>query len=302
MNDITLQQIQAFLEIAKCRSLSKAANELFISQPALSKMLQRLEAGIGLPLFFRNNQGVELTDAGRELHLAFKSLHDNLEQAINWVRQTTFANKFLHIAVPLNFDCSESFAPLKRIISSYERRYNGVTVLETLFELKSLCQSLEFGGIDLMLIPGYAVNSIPYVKRRRVFDFRYCLVVPKDFPATDLSNPLLFNDVTLLAMTSADDINDMETMGHICREIGFVPSEIKFPPNSETILHAVCRGRGIGLCWFMDRPGSYDKLRFIPLEPEIVDTHLDVVWNPDKLSQEAQWFLNMLPDQDPPDC
>jgi DNA-binding transcriptional LysR family regulator len=297
MSDITLQQIQAFLEIARCHSLSKAADEMFISQPALSKMLRRLESGIGLPLFFRNSQGVELTEAGRGLYLAFKSLHDNLELTINWARRLTVGRKFLHIAVPLNFDRAESFAPCKSILQKYEKKYTDVTVMETLFDLKDLCKSLEFGGIDLMFAPSYAVSNHLYVERRRVFDFQYCLVVPEDFPAVDLLDPMLFNNMTLFAMPSTDDIGDMGFTERMCQQLGFVPSEFKFPPNSDTILHAVLRGRGIGLCWIMD-PGTVKGIRFLPLNSDIVDTHIDVVWTPGKLTQEAQMFLNMLPQRE----
>ncbi|MDR1217702.1 MAG: LysR family transcriptional regulator [Oscillospiraceae bacterium] len=298
MSDITLQQIQAFLEIAKCRSLSKAANEMYISQPALSKMLRRLEAGIGLPLFFRNNQGVELTEAGRGLYLAFKSLHDNLELTISWARRMTFARKFLHIAVPLNFDCSANFAPLKDIISKYEKKYADVTVMETLLDLKYLCQSLEFGGIDLIFAPSYAVSGLPYIKRRHVFDFRYCIAVPADFPAQSLDDPQQFNNMTLFAMPSVDDIGDTGFAERVCRELGFVPSEIKFPPNPDTIFHAVRRGLGVGLCWLMEPPGAPPNIRFLPLNTAPSDTCLDAVWNPDKLSQEAQRLLNMIPRRD----
>ncbi len=61
-----LEQIERVVEIAKTQSISKAAENLFISQPQLSLSIKNLENEIGCQLFKRNNRGVEITPFGRE--------------------------------------------------------------------------------------------------------------------------------------------------------------------------------------------------------------------------------------------
>jgi len=58
-------QLTGFVEIARRRRLGRAANELFITQPALTARIQRLEAELGVPLFLRTPAGMRLTDPGR---------------------------------------------------------------------------------------------------------------------------------------------------------------------------------------------------------------------------------------------
>src|SRR5215211_5926377 len=58
-------QLAGFVEIARQRRLGRAANELFITQPALTARIQRLEAELGVPLFLRTPAGMRLTDPGR---------------------------------------------------------------------------------------------------------------------------------------------------------------------------------------------------------------------------------------------
>jgi DNA-binding transcriptional LysR family regulator len=60
-----LAQVEGFLEVARRSNLSRAAEALFITQPALTARLRALEAEIGSPLFRRGRRGMALTDAGR---------------------------------------------------------------------------------------------------------------------------------------------------------------------------------------------------------------------------------------------
>jgi DNA-binding transcriptional LysR family regulator len=61
---VLLQQLVAFVETARRQSVSRAAEVLFISQPALTARLKGLEADLGAQLFTRTSRGMRLTDAG----------------------------------------------------------------------------------------------------------------------------------------------------------------------------------------------------------------------------------------------
>ena len=63
-----LEQFRYVAEVSKCRSMSKAAKKLFISQSALNQQLLRLERDLGIPLFHRVKQGMIPTYAG-EIYL-----------------------------------------------------------------------------------------------------------------------------------------------------------------------------------------------------------------------------------------
>ncbi|PEI90109.1 LysR family transcriptional regulator [Bacillus pseudomycoides] len=71
------EAVQSFIEVKHTRSLSKASKLLHISQPALSKQIQRLEADLGVKLLKRSAQGVELTEAGE---LFIKRIEPIIEQ------------------------------------------------------------------------------------------------------------------------------------------------------------------------------------------------------------------------------
>ena len=78
--DFNLAQYKIFYEVAKTGNISKAAKELYISQPAISKSISKLEDSLGTVLFTRNSRGVQLTNEGQVLFEYTQSAFDALSQ------------------------------------------------------------------------------------------------------------------------------------------------------------------------------------------------------------------------------
>lgn len=74
---VNLELYRVFYTVAKCGSLTKAAQELFISQPAVSQSIKQLEGQLGVALFNRTHRGMELSAAGGKL--IFKQVEEALQ-------------------------------------------------------------------------------------------------------------------------------------------------------------------------------------------------------------------------------
>ena len=61
---VNLELYRVFYTVAKCGSLTRAADELFISQPAVSQAIKQLESQLGTTLFNRTHRGMELSEQG----------------------------------------------------------------------------------------------------------------------------------------------------------------------------------------------------------------------------------------------
>ncbi len=81
-NNLNLYYI--FYSVAKCKNISGAAKELYISQPAISKVISKLEQNLNTILFIRNSRGVTLTPEGEILYeqikSAFQCIHNGEEK------------------------------------------------------------------------------------------------------------------------------------------------------------------------------------------------------------------------------
>jgi LysR family transcriptional regulator, low CO2-responsive transcriptional regulator len=76
----TLHQLRLFEAVARRLSFTRAAEELFLTQPTVSMQIKQLAEDVGLPLFEQIGKKISLTDAGRELHETTREMFDALSR------------------------------------------------------------------------------------------------------------------------------------------------------------------------------------------------------------------------------
>lgn len=83
-----LSQLREFAAVARCRNMTKAAQQLSLAQPSLSKSIRRLEEELGARLFFRSRRGMELTHEGEILLQAAEEIFPVLDGAAREIRRS----------------------------------------------------------------------------------------------------------------------------------------------------------------------------------------------------------------------
>ena len=78
MNDLNMNSLKIFLEVANSNSFLEASNKLYVSQPAISKSMSKLEENLNVTLFYRANKGISLTPSGEILYNYLKKAEDLL--------------------------------------------------------------------------------------------------------------------------------------------------------------------------------------------------------------------------------
>lgn len=83
---MNFRQLEYFAAVAEAKSISRAARELHVAQPPISRQISMLEDELGVCLFLRNNKGIELTEAGRSLYQQSQQMFQNLRLMADSVR------------------------------------------------------------------------------------------------------------------------------------------------------------------------------------------------------------------------
>jgi LysR family nitrogen assimilation transcriptional regulator len=113
------KQLQTFLAIAECGSATKAAQLLHIVQPAISRQMRLLEEDLGAPLFVRERNGMDLTEAGRTLLERARRVMKELEEARAEVKPSNgLASGFVNVGMPSSICdllAGELVATIKRL-------------------------------------------------------------------------------------------------------------------------------------------------------------------------------------------
>ena len=83
---MNFRQLEYFTTAARLKSISKAAQELHVAQPPVSRQIALLEDELGVCLFLRTNKGIELTEAGQSLYVQSKHIFQSMHTMIDSVR------------------------------------------------------------------------------------------------------------------------------------------------------------------------------------------------------------------------
>lgn len=84
---MSISQIEYFVAVAEAGSVTRAASQLFISQPPLTRQIQALEDELGVLLFSRTNKGVTLLPAGERFMMHAKCILSAVSAAKHAVRE-----------------------------------------------------------------------------------------------------------------------------------------------------------------------------------------------------------------------
>jgi len=148
---VDIHQLRAFREVARQRSFSVAAKELFLSQPAVSRQVSSLESEIGMPLFVRSGNSISLTDPGRRLLKYADEILFAIDQAARTIKdlQDLQSGK---VVVAADAYLSKYFLP--RFIGEFHRRYPKLQLQLITHAQEELPSLLTSGQADLAFLCG----------------------------------------------------------------------------------------------------------------------------------------------------
>ncbi len=145
---LTLRQIEVFNAVARHRNYTRAAEELHLSQPAVSMQIRQLEDSIGLPLFEQVGKKIHLTEGGRQMFSYGRSIVNLLDQAeevfeaLKGVERGT-----LTISVA---STASHFAT--RLLAEFSKQRAGITISLDVTNRESLRRQLENNEPDLVIM------------------------------------------------------------------------------------------------------------------------------------------------------
>lgn len=145
---LTLRQLKLFEAVARHLSFTQAAQQLHLSQPAVSMQLGQLEEGVGLPLFERLGKRIQLTEAGRELLYYSQRITQSLQEAQEVMDALKGCQRgHLRISVATT---ANHFAT--RLLAAFIERYPQIGLSLDVTNRKSLLQQLADNSTDLVIM------------------------------------------------------------------------------------------------------------------------------------------------------
>ena len=290
--NINLELYKVFYYVAKNESVSRAANELSISQPAISKSIKTLEDQINTNLFIRKRDGVELTEAGETIYKKIKEAMDLISSAENDLEVLTSMESGV-----INIGASKTILHefLMPYIKSFHNQYPKISIRIFTDKTSDLIRKSKMGLIDVIF------TNLPYNLPRefeifKLMDLHDCLVANDSFSEyknkklqkKDLENlPLLILTKGATTRIRFDDF---------CFENG-----IKINPTMEFGSNTLIKefteaGFGIGLLTEEHVKDELDnnKLFKLNIDLPLKDKYLGMVYNTENKSLVAKNFIKYI--------
>ncbi len=178
-----LIKIKAFYIIARTGSFSKAAEELYLTQPAISAQIKDLEKIYGVKLFERIGHRVELTEEGRALLPYAERIVNSLDESRRVVRQAANSRiKYLRIGASL----LPGMYLLPEIVHGYKKKYPEISIFVRVGYATQISKMVRESEMDVGIVGGYGKHA--YVSRKNglkeevICHDKMVLVVGNDHP------------------------------------------------------------------------------------------------------------------------
>ena len=261
MNDL---QIDYFMAVATNLSFTKTAEELYVSQPAISRQISLLEKELGTKLFKRNNQKTELTESGKlyfDLFGKYKAEFLNTKLIASQIDGRS--KNIIRVGFLEGWDLS---CLVPEMIKRYKERYPDSEVIINCCGVKEITTSLLTDSMDIAVTMknsvekhlGLEAQDVAEIGKILIFSANNSQAGKEDLSLAD------FKDETFLAPWEIVDKMIIEATATYTRPYGFVP-DIRFLKNHESTITCVRNDMGVMIAdewvWAKDA----DDLRWIPI-------------------------------------
>ncbi len=286
----TLDQLRILKAIASEGSFKRAAESLYISQPAVSLQIQNLEKQLDVPLFDRGGRRAQLTEAGQLLLEYGDRILSLCQEA---VRAVDDLQKLQGGTLIIGASQTTGTYLIPRMMGMFREAYPQVAVQLHVHSTRRTCWSLVNGQVDLAIIGGEvpaelteSISITPYAEDELalVLPANHPLAISDEIPKEDLYK---LNFITLDAQSTIRKVIDQ-----VLLRANIDPRRLKVEMelNSiEAIKNAVQAGLGAAFLSVtaIDKELQLGDMRCIKIENVVIRRTLSLITNPNRYRSRA---------------
>ncbi len=292
-----LRHLRYFVAVADTLSLSKAADVVHVTQPAISRQIKDLEDELGVLLFVRNSSGVTLTESGVLFRLHCSMILAQTEEAIRAVGACSNSQTD---SLRIGFDSLSGSIYLTKALNAFGTlsRHTNIAVDE--HSENAIFQRLFTGSLDLGIITGDRRNNLLAEFDSVVLAKRGASVLLAKGHRLTTNGPLHFEDLRafkLVVVGEAGRSHGEQFVVDICRQANIAPFSVIHSPNRMAMYSLIAAHRGFGIV--LDEPdlelfsGAVNRFT-IPQSDNLVHTY--AVWLRKSYVPARELFLQILPE------
>ena len=284
--NINLNLYKTFYDVAKYGSISKTAINTYTSQPAISKAIKKLESELNTQLFYRNLNGVELTDKGKELLYFVEKSYSNLVIAERTMLETENLERGkLSIGMPSNIG---SFYLFDKIIE-FHNNYPNIEITIITGSTNNLLSLLDSHKVDFVIDTSPINNISSDTIVTELESVNYCFVSKNKYDdiksLKDLENKPLI--LPIPGTKNRYDLDELLNKNNVNIE------NVINIHTSEMIISGVKKNLGIGYVIYnlVEDDIKSGELYLVNLKEKLPTSVINIVYDKNFLTSAPKKFI-----------
>lgn len=290
---MTTKTLEYFLVVVKHLNISRAAEELFISQPALSKQIRLLEEELGVTLFDRSNHTLKLTTAGEVLMQEANDLFRKQSELFERVRAAgnISVDTLTLCHMPGALTCN-----VPDILSQFQKSHPNISLKLPGSSPSQIFSDLLNRKIDAGVILSATTNYPEPLQALTLHQAQLYLAVPSGHSYASLSS-ISFHDISdeTLLMLSEQEAPAQHSLLPFFMHGNHrqTNNRILYQPNMETIVSMIRTNMGIAFIAKDFCTSSLEGISLIPIQDSF-DISLFFIWNPQHMTPQLCQLIKMM--------
>jgi DNA-binding transcriptional LysR family regulator len=239
---VELRQLEYFAAVARHRHFTRAAEELYVTQSALSQQVRRLEEELGLALLLRTSRGVELTPAGADLLARAESILTEVERARTDMDEHAGVSRGLVRVAATTGDALR----LPAALATFHEEHPGIRIGLRHGSTAEVVELVRKGAADLAVI-GTLASDAPGLSSVVVAEEDLCLACAPDDPLAG-QGEIAFADLRGRSLILAEPGSPLRfAVGEACADAGFSPVPLFEVSDPWTVRFLTAAGLGLSV-------------------------------------------------------
>lgn len=286
--NVDLELYKIFYTVAKYKHMTKASEELFISQPAISQSIKKLETQLGGVLFLRSNKGMELTEEGKML---YKYVKDALELIKNAETEFTSFKDLDKGEVRIGISTTLTKLLLIDVIDKFHKDYPNIDIKITNNLTSDLILDLQKGKLDFIIFNESDMKE-SNVEIKTIKKIRHGFIYNPDF-YEDTVNLDNINNYPLILQKK--ESNSRKFLDSYMLKNSIILNPKMEVVSQDLVLEFTNIGLGFGFCMIDLAKKNYPKLKEAKINKDIPKININIATNKgENLTFATKKFLEYL--------
>jgi len=175
---MNIRNLETFVCVANCKSFSRASSSLYISQPAISQQIQKMEQELGFHLLERDHHHVKLTPAG----VIFEKRAQEILQLYRTAEQECLHAAYEHAEITIQYIGASTRSPLPEMIRTFAKEYPDCTIKTSQGNRSQISNALLDRSITFMITPHELIEHDKSIHILPLYNEKHFCVMSKEHP------------------------------------------------------------------------------------------------------------------------